>query len=841
MPDLRLYVFGSPQLTSDNTELILNTRKALALLTYLVVTNRPQSRDTLATMFWSETSQKQGRAYLRRALWTIKKSIGDAPLTIEGQLIQFNPESGLWLDVTEFRRLLNGCDKHRERPLLDCSTCLSQMETAAALYRDDFLAGFTLTDCPAFDDWQFFEAEQFRQTLATTLSQLLRGHSQQENYEAAIQHAQRWVTLDPLHEPAQQALMQLYHQNGQAAAALRQYKLWVQLLDDELGLPPSEATVTLYEAIQANRNLTPFVSYRPQIDDHEEKGEGNEPSRPSLASSKAQHHLPVSISPLLGRDEERSQLVSFLKTPDQRLVTLIGPGGMGKTHLALSVAETVKDQFSGGVHFVPLAPLQSTEPIISTIAETLGYQFYGSDPSIEQLLAYFADKELLLILDNFEHLLSASSLVIEVLQAAPRIKILVTSRERLNVQDETILVLAGMVYPDIANHTPSTDLAEYDALLLLQRQAKLVQADFAFNDKTLSEAIRICQLVQGVPLAIVLAIGWLEVLSLRDIRIEIERSLDFLETDLRDVPDRQRSIRAVFDGSWEQLSDRAQNIFMKLSIFRGGFTREAAEAIAGAGLRELRTLVNKTFVVYQQNKRYEIHELLRQYGYEKLIASGQENNIRQDHSTYFLEFMAQREIDFRGRAQLEAVPPVKANIENIRLAWDWALAQKQEAAIAKAVEGLHLYFATSGLMVAGVAFLDTGLQSLSPKKEPTSSLAWAKILIRSSFMRANTDIDFADLTADIEQCLQIAQQHQDEAEIAFCMHVQAFYIFAYKHDAARAIKLAEKALARFRALDDRFYVVRMLPFLAKYSNLLSDTDAMAAYYSETLELATQIN
>ena len=259
MADLKIFLLGPPRVELNGIPVDFQRRKALALLIFLAVSDRPHSRDALATLFWPDYSQRQARTYLRRDLAILNTSLSSAWLIADRETIELNRLPGLWVDVAEFGRLLAACRNHDHPLEVVCADCAPLLSEAVTLYTDNFLAGFTLRDSPEFDDWQFFQTEGLRMELAWALERLVRGLSAQGSSEAAIPHARRWLALDPLHEPAQQQLMQLYDQTGQPTAALRQYEEYVKLLEEELGLPPEEETTTLYEAIKAKRMLGPFI------------------------------------------------------------------------------------------------------------------------------------------------------------------------------------------------------------------------------------------------------------------------------------------------------------------------------------------------------------------------------------------------------------------------------------------------------------------------------------------------------------------------------------------------------------------------------------------------------
>ncbi len=403
-------------------------------------------------------------------------------------------------------------------------------------------------------------------------------------------------------------------------------------------------------------------------------------------STLARHNLPAQSTPFVGREHELAELENLLKDSDIRLITILAQGGMGKTRLCLELAQRAVDQnlYADGVYFVELAPLSDADNIPNAIADAAGYQFLDDDTLKEQLLMILRERHLLLVLDNYEHLSEGFTIVGDILKSAPNVHIIATSRQRLAQDGETLFHLSGMDFPKW--ETPD-DALEYAAVKLLMNSAKRVRPDFELTGDNLDVVARICILVEGMPLGIVLAASWLAVLSLSEIANEIQGSLDFLETDETDLPERQRSIRAVMGYSWEQMTEVEQQVFMKLSVFRGGFTREAGQSIAGANLRILISLVNKSFIRRDaDNGRYEIHELLRQYAEEQLTESDLYDSTRKLYSTYYLEWVQQHAKRFAGHGQSKALMAIHDELDNVRVAWLIAVANRDEALLAKATE-----------------------------------------------------------------------------------------------------------------------------------------------------------
>lgn len=341
---------------------------------------------------------------------------------------------------------------------------------------------------------------------------------------------------------------------------------------------------------------------------------------PPQSAHDPDHNLPKPLTLFVGRLKELEDLTRLLIDPHTRLVTILAPGGMGKTRLALATAQSVLGQFANGIHFVPFAALTSPEHLVPTIASAIGFQF-SPDRRMpkQQLIDYLRTKQILLVLDNFEHLTEGAALVAELLSAAPELKVLVTSRERLKLEWETVYPLGGLPYPE---QDGKTDVLAYDAVQLFMERAQ--RANSRFTTRDAADIVRICQLVQGMLLAIELAGAWCAMLSPAEIVAEITRSADFLRTTSRNVPERLQSVRTMFEATWRRLSDDERQVFRRLSVFRGGFTRESAQVVVGADLRTLAGLVDKALLWYQpESGRYSIHELLRQYAAEQLAAAGE--------------------------------------------------------------------------------------------------------------------------------------------------------------------------------------------------------------------------
>ena len=522
------------------------------------------------------------------------------------------------------------------------------------------------------------------------------------------------------------------------------------------------------------------------------------------------HNLPHQSTSFIGRETELAEIDALLSDPTCRLLTLVGSGGIGKTRLALRAAADLLPQFAHGVYFVPLTPVDSADMIASAIASAIQLSFFGAEDLHTQVFDYLRDKHLLLLLDNFEHLLDGVDLLIAILESAPNVKLVVTSRERLNVREEWTLALRGLSFPEA-----SADLAleHYSAVQLFTTRARQVQPIFSLAAN--AEAVqRICQHTEGMPLALELAATWLRVMSCAQIAVQMEANLSFLTTPLRNVAARHRSLRAVFEQSWKMLSKAEQDVLMRLIVFRGGFDLNAAEQIAEATLSHLASLADKSLLQVNAGGRYDLHQLLRQYAEEHLTLSEGVDAVRAAHSAYYLNFVAQRDMDIKGSRQQVALHRVRIELDNVQAGLDWALSHQQFGLITTPFLDCLVNFGEMDNHYVDVQMLLKQTEgALAARTSGELQSLWDCVAIRSQRVNFLAGIELD--RALVEGVLERARQREDKHEIAYCLWVlgdHSYFALNYPEQ----IYFHNECLVLRRELGDEFYIAHTLvgPFVS---------------------------
>jgi predicted ATPase/DNA-binding SARP family transcriptional activator len=633
---LKLHLLGRPliELGGETVDGFIS-EKALALLAYLAVQRSSLARERLAGLFWGAMPEERARANLRMAVYNLQQLLPER-LQATRLSMAFNRQSAYWLDLEQFESQLAIDPQLLPHPI-------ETLKRALSLYRGEFMQGISLDGSPELEEWLLLERERLRQLALEGFQRYAGVLMDVGQYAPAAQALRQLLRLEPWQESAHQQLMLALARGGDYTAALAQYETCRRLLEEELSVEPMPETTRLYQRIRAARDL---------------------PRR---------HNLPSPATPFIGREAAIQELTQMLSNPSRRLVTITGPGGAGKSRLALQAAAGLTEAFLHGVYLVSLASLSSAEHLPAALGKALGFPFSGKDEPKRQILRYMRKKELLLVMDNCEHLSEVADFVSEVLRTAPQVKILATSRERLNLVEEWLFELGGLDYPA---DTTTQDWLNYSALRLFVESARRVQTGYTPALADWPAILRICRLVEGLPLGIELAAAGVGYHSSQEIAAQIEQDIDILAVSWRNMPRRHRSLRAVFDHSWSLLPPEAQRALRQVSVFRGGFTPQAAKNVSEVSQEILRLLVDRSLLRWstprQGSKRFDLHELLRQYAYERLVEAGEEQTACARHLDFFLNLAEAARPGLDGGEAQAWLERLEDELDNLRATLDWS-------------------------------------------------------------------------------------------------------------------------------------------------------------------------
>ncbi|MCA9837174.1 MAG: tetratricopeptide repeat protein [Trueperaceae bacterium] len=670
-------------------------QKPLLLLAYLTLEGRKERR-YLAELFWPEAAH--GLTSLSVALSQIRKVMPEA-----------------------FSADASHVSSQLDADVIDLLSCLDQQAWAKAvdLYKGKFLEGLQLSLGTELEEWVFqtrdYLAGRIREALLNLAEEAMPKDSGQ-----ALTFAEQAYHLDDL---SPEHLQRLY----------RLFVLASSPRTKELEKLASEYDISLDKTEPANQDAS--------------------------ARGQKRNHVPALTTALIGRDPELLNVNQLLAQADCRLLTLSGPGGVGKTKLSLHLAHDLLAQntFEAEVYFIPLDALSSVALLPTVILQSLGFKARTRDPK-EELITALQHKACLLILDNFEHLMDAASLLGELLASCSRLKLLVTSREKLNLQEEWVLPLEGLAYPKADEESKEMSLY-YGAVQLFIWQARRNMLNFDASTSR-HEIFKLCRLVEGSPLGLELAASWVASLPLGDIVSELEHNFDFLMTASRNKPERHKSVRAAFEHSWLLLNPKEQQVLSSLAVFRGGFSREAAAEVAGATLPMLANLVNKSLLRLEEAGRYSRHALLYQYMQEKLADRVDKDSIRARHHQYYLDWL--------GRQPQEGLKAFDEELENIGLAWHFGLEQQRFAELAEAVFPLMKYFDLRARLKQGIDFF--GVKVCSQDADAQRLLARSKLA--RAFLLTRLGL-YTEAKQELAEGLDLCETLKDDAGLDWGLNTSA--------------------------------------------------------------------
>jgi non-specific serine/threonine protein kinase len=695
---LRIQLLGGFHLTHHGHPILASeSASAQALVARLLLPpGVPQPRQQLAFQLWPDSAEHQALSNLRALLVRLRRAWPEIHehVDIGPRTLRWREAAAMWCDVAEFESLLKVA-------LQEPAQRRAALEQAVHLYRGDLLPS-------CYHDWILPERERLRQDYLAALDALVELLGASGRAAAAISLAQRRLAADPLDEATYQTLMRLHAQRGDRAGVLRVFETCAATLQRELAIEPGASTRELFEALQRQPSVNP------------------QPSGPPLS---ARHNLSYPLTSFVGRERELIEVSRGLKAA--RLLTLTGAGGSGKTRLALQAAFALVADFPDGLWWVDLAPLSDPVLVARAVASVLGAQEQPGFPLPATVAGAIGSRTLLVVLDNCEHLaVECAALAHHWLSECPNLTVLATSRESLGLAGEAIYRVAPLALP--AEQDPVGG-EEAEAVRLFVERAGLVLPTFALTTRNRPAVVEICRRLDGIPLAIELAAARVKVMSVDQIaaRLAQRDRFDLLASPDRAAPPRHQTLQALVDWSYGLLSASEQTLFRRLAVFAGGFTLEAAEAVAGSPddasapvLETLSRLIDKSLVIAEtasgEVARFRVLETIHEYALEKLKTADEWPVLRHRHAAYFSGWAAEIGPQLHTGRHAERVWAVEAERANLRAALDWWLASDQTEAALRLVNALGWFWIARSAYSEGRQWLERCLALPAAGQHPAA-------------------------------------------------------------------------------------------------------------------------
>lgn len=689
---LRLKFDGSANLTgcdgvSGTAEIDFPTQKARALFVYLGLTQGHQhSRRALSALFWPDAPESAATNSLRQTLHRIRTLLSDAGiesamLDTSTQRVALLAHPNVTIDCLVVQQVWKQCQGHAHRGIDNCTICARRMAQAARLISASPMAAVTLDDAPEFDLWLSAQREHIMDSARQLLHTLATYHANGGEPEPALDYVRQWLMLEPWQEEAHYLAIRLLAAQGKRSAALHQYQQCRAVLHEELGIEPDRRIQQLREQIVADEVVRALGSVQP----------------PQV------HHAHLGATSLFGRQAEWELIEEVLNDPTHRLVTLLGPGGVGKTQLALAVSRVLARLFRDGVWYVSLDAIASEVQFQAELAGALGVALVDGQPLENQILQFLARRNLLILLDGSEHLTHAAPFVARLLQRCPDITLLVTSRRRLELRAERVLVLDGLPVPTtLVGRSVDAD----DSLAHFAHAAQRVEPTFTLTEANQAAVHEICRLLEGLPLAVELTAAQIASYTCQELARELSHSLDVATANWIDAPPRQRSLRASFDASWRHLSAQQQQLLSGLAVADSSFSQGMAESIAATAVAaadapapiddNLQRLVYSSLLRRMTNGRFSMHAAVRAFALEHLAADDPHtpNRLRAcrtAHLAYFAGWLDTHDPAHAGEAQKEWLDQIEVESGNWTAAWEWAVADQNWAALDRMAVAIHAF------------------------------------------------------------------------------------------------------------------------------------------------------
>lgn len=716
-PQLKL--FGSAHLSTGTLTLKFLDDKRFQLLAYLACRADWVPREQLAYLFWPDDTSGSARKNLRHLISRVRGLAWLQGFDAELEHLRWTVDS----DVRAFVQASDG----------------SAWTEALNVYLGPLMQGVQAAESPEYAAWLNAEREALhRRWHAATLAQAAALGARGE-HGRHLELLERLTASDPLDEAALETYMRVAARSGQRSLALRACASYARNLDQQLALLPPAALEQLAELIRHQ----PLPDPDPPI------------SLPPPAPISEWPALPRFGTALVGRQLALLQVQSHLDRSDGGLVTLVGPGGVGKTRIALQVAQArltpqpgqPTGQPPGQVAFVNLVPLSTPGAIPTAVAESLGLALSGPDTPLTQVIRAIGERRTLIVIDNIEHLLPGKVYLGELLLHCPKLHLLVTSREPTGLSGEQVLPVRAFSVPE-DDDVSAGQIATLEAVQLFEQHARRVRPEFTLSAENHRTVLQICRLVDGLPLGIELAAVWVRAMPLAEIERELAGSLDFLNRTGPDQAERHQGLRAVFEHSWALLTPEEGLALCRLSVFRGGFTRDAVRQAAQVPLPVLGSLIDKSLLSLNAQGRYRRHRLLLGYMSEKLEELPQEAlQATLNHAQYYFRVLQDGLDGIRGPASRSALDGLDLEFENVRTAWQFAADGRKVALLRAGAEALMRYFDARGRYQEAAEMLGEAAARLDPAVPDEAAALGTLLVHQSKFLERRGLLDAATRTA----------------------------------------------------------------------------------------------
>lgn len=702
---LHMALLGVPATSWAGNPLPLLRRQTRALLYRLACDLQPVTRAQLCFLFWPDMAEGTARKNLTRLLVLLRTALPEPALLVtRDETIALDGER-VGCDTTAFLNLTA-----RALP----ATRRQALAQAVELVRGPFLDGFSLPDAPEYETWLDEQRRMWERRTFNALAALIEAHTSAHDYAAAIAAAQRYLQTDELAEEIHRRLIALHALAGDRTEALRQYERCAVILERELGVSPLPETRATYEAVREGEMPLPertsgdFPPLLPAA-----------PPRPTEAPPSAAS-IPTPLTPLVGRTQQTAEVAALLQHADVRLLTLNGPGGAGKTRLAIEAARRAATAFADGAAWVPLAPLRDATRVIPVILERLGLPDRQEDRPLLRLQEALRGREMLLVLDNCEHVVAAVAEIAALLETAPRLTVLATSRSLLRMAGEQSYFVPPLALPDPA-HLPALDaLAQVESMALFLARVQARLPAFRLTEANAPIIASICARLDGLPLAIELAAARAALLSPRMLLARLDRRLALLIDGPRDLPERQRTLRATIDWSYHLLDLSEQLLFGRLAVFAGGGSPEAAEAVSEAvgplaktPVDGLHALLDKHLILRMEDAageaRVTLLETIREYALERLAERGEATAAQRAHAEYYLALSETAAAALHGPAQIAWFNRLDLEHANLRVALEHFVATGDAPGALRMAGALHWFWFARGHLTEGRTWIEQAL------------------------------------------------------------------------------------------------------------------------------------